>query len=434
MTGDGDMTDHDDVTDDGDVTDSGDVIGPGTRRRRARALREFLDTEVAGAVVLLVAVVVALVWANSSFSSSYSDLWHTELSVSVGWGLDMSLHQVVNDGLMTVFFFVVGLEIKRELVDGELSDPRTAAVPVAAAIGGMVVPALLFAAINASTGTTRGWGIPMATDIAFALGVLAVAGSRLASGAKLFLLTSAVVDDIGAIVVIAVVYSTSISPGALLGAAVVIGMVLLARAAGVQSLVVYVLLGVLLWDAMFESGVHATIAGVVLGLITPARGPHSVAERLEHRLHPLSSFVIVPLFALANAGVRLDVGSLSEPAPRAVALGVVVGLVIGKTVGISAATAIAVKTRIGRLPDGVGAGEVIGMAMVAGIGFTVSLFVTELAFDDPAIRDAAKTAVLVASVVAAVAGGTTLWWRGRRSGAAPSADAGSTQSDAAQGG
>ena len=434
MTGDGDMTDHDDVTDDGDVTDSGDVIGPGTRRRRARALREFLDTEVAGAVVLLVAVVVALVWANSSFSSSYSDLWHTELSVSVGWGLDMSLHQVVNDGLMTVFFFVVGLEIKRELVDGELSDPRTAAVPVAAAIGGMVVPALLFVAINASTGTTRGWGIPMATDIAFALGVLAVAGSRLASGAKLFLLTSAVVDDIGAIVVIAVVYSTSISTGALLGAAVVIGMVLLARAAGVQSLVVYVLLGVLLWDAMFESGVHATIAGVVLGLITPARGPHSVAERLEHRLHPLSSFVIVPLFALANAGVRLDVGSLSEPAPRAVALGVVVGLVIGKTVGISAATAIAVKTRIGRLPDGVGAGEVIGMAMVAGIGFTVSLFVTELAFDDPAIRDAAKTAVLVASVVAAVAGGTTLWWRGRRSGAAPSADAGSTQSDAAQGG
>lgn len=419
MTGDGDMTDDDDVTDDGDVTDSGDVTGPGTRRRRARALREFLDTEVAGAVVLLVAVVVALVWANSPFSSSYSDLWHTELSVSVGWGLDMSLHQVVNDGLMTVFFFVVGLEIKRELVDGELSDPRTAAVPVAAAIGGMVVPALLFVAINASTGTTRGWGIPMATDIAFALGVLAVAGSRLASGAKLFLLTSAVVDDIGAIVVIAVVYSTSISTGALLGAAVVIGMVLLARAAGVQSLVVYVLLGVLLWDAMFESGVHATIAGVVLGLITPARGPDSVAERLEHRLHPLSSFVIVPLFALANAGVRLDVGSLSEPAPRAVALGVVVGLVIGKTVGISAATAIAVKTRIGRLPDGVGAGEVIGMAMVAGIGFTVSLFVTELAFDDPAIRDAAKTAVLVASVVAAVAGGTTLWWRGRRTAESP---------------
>lgn len=419
MTGDGDMTDDDDVTDDGDVTDSGDVTGPGTRRRRARALREFLDTEVAGAVVLLVAVVVALVWANSSLSSSYSDLWHTELSVSVGWGLDMSMHQVVNDGLMTVFFFVVGLEIKRELVDGELSDPRTAAVPVAAAIGGMVVPALLFVAINASTGTTRGWGIPMATDIAFALGVLAVAGSRLASGAKLFLLTSAVVDDIGAIVVIAVVYSTSISPGALLGAAVVIGMVLLARATGVQSLVVYVLLGVLLWDAMFESGVHATIAGVVLGLITPARGPDSVAERLEHRLHPLSSFVIVPLFALANAGVRLDVGSLSEPAPRAVALGVVVGLVIGKTVGISAATAIAVKTRIGRLPDGVGAGEVIGMAMVAGIGFTVSLFVTELAFDDPAIRDAAKTAVLVASAVAAVAGGTTLWWRGRRTAESP---------------
>ena len=399
MTGDGDMTDDDDVTDDGDVTDSGDVTGPGTRRRRARALREFLDTEVAGAVVLLVAVVVALVWANSSLSSSYSDLWHTELSVSVGWGLDMSMHQVVNDGLMTVFFFVVGLEIKRELVDGELSDPRTAAVPVAAAIGGMVVPALLFVAINASTGTTRGWGIPMATDIAFALGVLAVAGSRLASGAKLFLLTSAVVDDIGAIVVIAVVYSTSISPGALLGAAVVIGMVLLARATGVQSLVVYVLLGVLLWDAMFESGVHATIAGVVLGLITPARGPDSVAERLEHRLHPLSSFVIVPLFALANAGVELPddpLGALTSP----VALGVGVGLAVGKPLGIVLTVLLLVRLGVGRLGNGITRAHLVGMGFLAGIGFTMSLFVNELAFADPVLREEAKLGILLASLVA----------------------------------
>lgn len=388
---------------------------PKDLRRRARALREFLDTEVAGATVLLAAVVVALVWANSTWAASYVELWHAQLPLPSATGLDLTMHQVVNDGLMTVFFFVVGLEIKREIVDGELSDPRTAAVPVAAAIGGMVVPALVFLAVNASTGTTRGWGIPMATDIAFAVGVMALVGSRLPSGAKLFLLTSAVVDDIGAIVVIAVVYSTSLSMPALLGAVVVVGVVLLVRRAGVDALWVYLVLGAVLWYLTFESGVHATIAGVLLGLLTPANGPDSVAERLEHRLHPASSFVIVPLFALANAGVRLDLGALSEPAPRAVALGVVLGLVLGKTVGISAAAGLAVRSGLGRLPDGVGAWDVVGIGAVAGIGFTVSLFVTELAYDDVTIRDAAKVAVLAASVIAAIVGGTTLRWRSRRS-------------------
>ncbi len=381
--------------------------------RLPAAVREFLDTEVAGAAALLAAVVVALVWANSPWSDSYDALWHTELALHVGWGLEMSLHQVVNDGLMTVFFFVVGLEIKRELVDGELSDPRTAAVPAIGALGGMVLPALLFVAINASTGTARGWGIPMATDIAFAVGVLALVGRRMPAGAKLFLLTLAVVDDLGAILVIALVYSTSIDVASLLGAVGVLLLVVVARRAGVQHLAVYVLLGVALWDLTFESGVHATIAGVALGLLTPARGPGSVAERLEHRLHPVSSFVIVPLFALANAGVRLDVGALAEPAPRAVAVGVVVGLVVGKTVGISGATWLAVRTGFGRLPEGMRLGQLVGVAAVAGIGFTVSLFVTDLAFDDPSIRTAAKTAILVASAIAAVLGGAIVAWRSR---------------------
>jgi NhaA family Na+:H+ antiporter len=378
-------------------------------------LREFLDTEVAGAAVLLAAVVVALVWANSRWSASYDTLWHTHLTAPASWWPDLTLHQLVNDGLMTVFFFVVGLEIKRELVEGELSDRRTAAVPALAAVGGMVLPALLFVAVNASTGTAHGWGIPMATDIAFAVGVLALVGSRLPTGARLFLLTLAVVDDVGAILVIALFYSASIAPVALLGAVGVLGLVLLARLAGVRHLAVYVLLGIALWDLTFESGVHATIAGVALGLLTPARGPGSVAERLEHRLHPLSSFAIVPLFALANAGVRIDLGALADPAPRAVAIGVVLGLVVGKAVGISGATWLAVRTGLGRLPDGMRAGDVLGLAAVAGIGFTVSLFVTELAFDDPAIRDAAKVAILAASATAAVIGGGLLAWRSRRS-------------------
>jgi Na+:H+ antiporter, NhaA family len=412
-----------------------------------RPLREFLDTEVAGAAALFLAVVVALVWANSPWFSSYETLWHTTVDLQVGsWTLDMDLHQVVNDGLMTIFFFVVGLEIKRELVEGELSDPRAAAVPAVAALGGMVVPALLFVAINASTGTARGWGIPMATDIAFALGVVALVGTGLPAGVKLFLLTLAIVDDVGAILVIAIFYSTRIEAGSLLGAALVLGLIVACRVFGVQQLSVYVVLGLVLWLLTFESGVHATIAGVALGLLTPARSlapasvarrwatdlddepsaeqiatmttlarsSVSVAERLEYRLHPVSSYLIIPLFALANAGVRLNVGALSEPGPRAVAVGIVVGLVVGKTVGISGFTWVAVRSGLGRLPEGMHFGHLVGVAAVAGIGFTVSLFITELAYVDPTVVTAAKTAILAASALAAVVGGTVLAVRARR--------------------
>lgn len=411
-----------------------------------RSMRAFLDTEVTGAAALFVAVAVALVWANSPWSSSYESLWSTTVSLSVGsQAFEMDLHQFVNEGLMTIFFFVVGLEIKRELVKGDLSDPRAAAVPAVAALGGMVVPAALFVAVTAASGTTRGWGIPMATDIAFALGVIAVFGSRLPSGAKLFLLTLAIVDDVGAILVIAIVYSTSINTVSLAGAVGVLVLIVVARLTGLQHLALYVVLGIGLWMLTFQSGVHATIAGVALGLLAPARSltrasvarrwatdlddeptvgqvatvttiarsTVSVAERLEYRLHPLSSFVIIPLFALANAGIPLDVGALSEPGPRAVAIGVVVGLVAGKTLGITGFTWLAVRSGLGRLPDGMEFTHLAGVAAVAGIGFTVSLFITELAYDDALVVTAAKTAILAASLSAAVLGSATLAWSSR---------------------
>lgn len=386
----------------------------GRRGRRRDTLREFLRTEAASAIVLIAAVILALVWANSAWMDAYVDLWRRSLPIDLGPSSTVTLHQLVNDGLMTVFFFVIGLEIKRELVDGELSEPRQAALPVVAALGGMVLPAAIFIAINLSSGTTHGWGIPMATDIALVLGLVALFGPRIPSSGRLFLLTLAAVDDIGAIVVIGVFYSTRISLWSLVGALVVVGLVLVVRAIGVQRIWVYLMLGAGLWLFLFESGVHATIAGVVLGLITPARGPDSVALRLERRLHPISSFVVVPLFALANAGVHFDLEHFSDSSSQRVALGVFAGLVLGKVLGISGATWMATRLGIGRLPDSLRWRHVTGLALVAGIGFTVSLFIAELAYDDPAIVDAAKVAILAASVVAGALGASAFALQHRR--------------------
>jgi len=408
-----------------------------------RPLRRFLATETAGASVLFAAAVIALVWANSPWRDGYESLWHTATSVSVGsWSLRLNLHDVVNDGLMALFFFVVGLEIKRELVDGELRDARTAALPALAAAGGMIVPAALFAVVNARSGDVGGWGIPMATDIAFALGVIALFGSRLPSGLRLFLLTLAIVDDIGAIVVIALFYSGTIKVGALAGAVALLAVMALLRRWGIMQTGVFVVVGIGVWLCTYEAGIHATIAGVALGLLTPAspltpghvarewandlddeptaadieamallaKSSVSVAERLQHRLHPLTSFVIVPLFALANAGVRIDVDALREPGPRAVAGGVVLGLVVGKAVGISAFSWVAVRLGLGRLPDDVTWAHVVGVAAVAGIGFTVSLFISGLAFGgSTALESAAKTGVLAASLVSALIGSALLY-------------------------
>jgi len=365
----------------------------------------FVYVEVLGGVVLLAATVAALIWANISFSS-YADLWSTNLTIGLGdFSITEDLQHWVNDGLMTIFFFVVGLEIKRELVRGELRDPRTASLPVFAAIGGMVVPALLYLAINTSGPGGRGWAIPMATDIAFAVAVLAIVGSRVPGNLKLFLLTLAIVDDVGAIVVIAVFYSSGVSGAWLLGAAgTLVGIVILQRL-GVRHAVGYIVPAIVLWVCVLESGIHATIAGVLLGLLTPARPVNGrvIIEPIEARLHPWSSFLIVPLFALANAGVYLGGDSIEAALRSPIAWGVIIGLVVGKPLGIVAASALGLRLRIGRLPDGVRLGHLLAAGAAAGIGFTVSLFVADLAYTGVRL-DEAKVAILVASIVSGALG------------------------------
>ena len=381
------------------------------RQRMALAVAEFLRTEAAGGVLLVLATLVALLWANSPWDESYQDLWHHELSIGVGrFAISEDLGHWINDGLMAVFFFVVGLEIKRELVVGELSDPRAASLPVLAALGGMVVPAVLFIAIAGGGEAGRGWGIPMATDIAFVVGVLALLGSRVPSGLKLFVLTLAIVDDLGAIAVIAVFYSEGIDAAWLAGAGASLLLVVVARRLGLRSPLAYVPLALAAWVCTLESGVHATVAGVGLGLLTPARPfrGQPVLENLEHRLHPWSSFLIVPVFALANAGVDLGSGAVRSALGGRTAWAVIVGLLVGKTLGIAAFAALGLRLRAGRLPAEVRLGHIVGAGALAGIGFTVSLFVANLAFDTPDLIADAKIGILAASVLAGTLGTTVL--------------------------
>lgn len=418
------------------------VAGSLPGRRLPKALQRFLDTEASGGIVLLIAALVAFVWANSPWSAGYQALWHTEVNVGLGrYVLREDLQHWVNDALMAVFFFVVGLEIKHEMVRGSLRDPRAAAMPAIAALGGMVVPALLFLAITAGGEGARGWGIPMATDIAFAVGVVAVVGRRVPASLKLFLLSLAIIDDIGAIIVIGAVYSSDLRPAFLGLAALIVLVILAVNRAGVLWTVPYLVLGASLWLATFTSGVHATIAGVVLGLLTPARASvpvtvargwaadladeptaselatmtrlvrHAVspAERIAHALHPWTSFGVVPVFALANAGVMIRRDAFDAPGAVALTIGVMLGLVVGKTAGIAGAAWLAARLGVARLPEGATWGMVVAIAVVAGIGFTVSLFVAELAFDAGPLQDSAKIGVLAASLLAATIGGTALW-------------------------
>jgi NhaA family Na+:H+ antiporter len=422
----------------------------------ARPVADFLRVEAAGGILLLLATVAALVWANSPWQQSYYDLWTTEALLRVGsFEVSEDLRHWVNDGLMAVFFFVVGLEIKRELVAGDLSTRRDAMLPAVAALGGMAVPALFYALFNAGGAGSDGWGVPMATDIAFAVGVLALLGDRVPSSAKVLLLALAIVDDIGAIVVIAVFYSDDLAFGWL--AAAVAGLVAVAmlRRQRVWYQPLYVVAGVAVWWCTFQSGVHATLAGVALGLVTPARpllgtsqaesiagrlssDPQvtagevhevsfalresiSVAERVGFGLHPWSSYVIVPIFALANAGVQISWDGLSDATGSAVTLGVVVGLVLGKPLGIVGAVALATRTGLGRMPADLTMRHVVGLGALAGIGFTVSLFISGLAFTDAVLRDEATLGVLAASVLAAAAGTLVLGARRNQttSGASP---------------
>jgi NhaA family Na+:H+ antiporter len=366
---------------------------------------EFVNIEAFSGLVLLVAAFAALVWANVD-PASYEDVWRQLLTIGVGdASITLDLQHWVNDGLMTLFFFVVGLEIKREVIDGELRDRKTASLPALAALGGMVIPALLYLSLNVGGAGARGWGIPMATDIAFAIGLLALLGPRVPSGLKLFLLTLAIVDDIGAIIVIALFYSSGVSAVWLAGAAVAVLGIVVMRRVGVATPWLYLIPGIILWICTEESGVHATIAGVVLGLMTPgARGPAiGPLERLEHGLHPWSSFVVVPLFALANAGVLLTSESIDAALSGTIAWGIVLGLVVGKIVGIAGFTALGLRLRLGRLPSGMRARDVAGVGAVAGIGFTVSLFVADLSFGG-ALLEEAKVGILAASLLAGTVG------------------------------
>ncbi len=385
-------------------------------KRALSALQDFLHDEAAGGVVLVVGAALAVVWANSPVSESYSDFWGQYLTV--GWGsaaITEDLQHWVNDGLMVVFFFVVGLEIKRELAVGELHDPRAAALPAAAALGGVVVPALIFVALT-SGDARAGWGIPMATDIAFAVGVLALLGDRVPSGAKLLLLSAAIVDDIIAITVIALFYTDTVSLAWLAGSVAGLALVVLLRRLGVSAIWPYVVVGVAVWIATLESGVHATIAGVALGLLTPTGevGGRNVLATLEHRLHPWSAFVVVPLFALANAGVGFGGGVLGDAVTSALPWAIALGLVVGKIIGISGAVWIAVRTGLGRLPQGVGALHVVAVSSVAGIGFTVSLFIADLAYDDPGLTETAKIGIFAGSLVAAAIGSALMVVAARR--------------------
>jgi NhaA family Na+:H+ antiporter len=380
---------------------------------------EFVNIEALSGLVLLGAALAALVWANVD-SASYEDVWHHLLTIGIGdASITLDLQHWVNDGLMTIFFFVVGLEIKREVIDGELRDRKTASLPALAALGGMLVPALLYLALNAGGAGARGWAIPMATDIAFAIGVLALLGPRVPSGLKLFLLTLAIVDDIGAIIVIALFYSAGVSGPWLAGGLVAVLGIVVMRRIGIRSPWLYVIPGIILWICLEESGVHATIAGVALGLLTPgAPGPAmGPLERLEHGLHPWSSFVVVPVFALANAGVLLTSESIDAAVSGTIASGIVLGLVVGKVIGIAGFTAIGLRLRLGRLPTGMRARDVVGVGAVAGIGFTVSLFVADLSFRGARL-DEAKVGILAASLLAGTVGAILVYMSTRSRAAA----------------
>jgi len=355
--------------------------------------------------------VAAVAWANGPWGDAYHRLWHHRLVVGPGpWRLAGSLQHWVNDVLMALFFFVVGLEIKRELVTGELQDRRTAALPVLAALGGMVVPAVVYTLVAGGGEAGRGWGIPMATDIAFAVGVLALLGRRAPRGLKLFVLTLAIADDIGAIVVIAVFYAAAVDGAWLLAAVAVLALVPAARRAGLSRPGAYIPLAVAAWYCTYRSGVHPTIAAVALGLLTPAAtvNGRDVLGLLERRLHPWSSYLVLPVFALANAGVALDGHALRAAAGSRVTWAVAIGLVVGKLLGIAGATAAGVRGRVGRPPSGVTGRHVIAAGALGGIGFTVSLFITGLAFHSEALQAEAKVGILAGSLIAALAGAAVL--------------------------
>jgi NhaA family Na+:H+ antiporter len=425
-------------------------------RQALSPFERFIQWESASGLMLMAAAVIAMVLANSALAHSFHHLWETPLSLSVGdWQLQKSLHHWINDGLMALFFFLVGLEIKNEVMAGDLATPRQAALPMIAALGGMVVPAALFFAVNQGSEFAVGWGIPMATDIAFAVGVMTLLGSRVPKALLMFLVALAIVDDLGAVVVIALFYTENLQTDALLVASALLAVMALLNVANVRSPFPYFILGGLLWYAVLQSGVHATVAGVLTALMIPTSsrytqagfsqhvrqlmdrfdkdgqngssrqsllenksqlhlletlqsGLHAIQPplvRLEHTLAMPVAFIIVPLFALANAGVAVQLGDLATTFSHPVVIGIILGLVIGKPLGITLFSWLAVRSGLARLPDGVNMGHVFGAGLIAGIGFTMSIFIDQLSFENnPQVLDLAKTAILSASVLAAMLG------------------------------
>jgi len=416
-------------------------------------MEEFIRHEATSGVILMVCAAVALILANSPAAEAYRHILHTPIGFRIGdWRLEKSLHHWINDGLMTLFFFVVGLEIKREILVGELASPRQAALPVAAAVGGMVVPALIYLAFNPGGPYVAGWGVPMATDIAFAVGILVLLGRRIPEGLITFLLALAIVDDLGAVLVIAVFYTSHIAPLPLAAAAALLVILVVFNRSGIRHPLPYFITGTLLWLMLLYSGIHATIAGVVLALAIPARAQYdprrfsgyvrglldrydraggdettllgniarsslvhtleqgaqrvkTPLQRLEHALHLPVALLVMPLFALANAGIPVDAQALRAALSHPATLGVFLGLVAGKFVGIAGVTWVGVRLGLGRLPAGTGMRHIVGIALIGGVGFTMSIFIAELAF--PSTGGGlvmAKTGVLLASVCAGLAG------------------------------
>lgn len=368
----------------------------------SRTFTQFMDSEKSGALVLMACTVICLIIANSAFGPAYLDFWHIRVA-------GLSLEHWVNDALMAIFFLLIGLELERELYVGELSSLKNALLPIVAACGGIIVPAGIHFALNAGTATQAGGGIPMATDIAFAIGALALLGSRVPALLKVFMAATAVMDDLGAIIVIAVFYSTQFSPGYLLAALAVFAvLVLFNRVFRIMALTPYLMGGSLMWFLMVKSGVHATLAGVLLAFVIPfsprAEDEASPSHRLEHRLHQPVAFVILPLFALANTGVVFD-PQWQQHLASSNSLGIIAGLVLGKPVGIVLLCYLAVLTGLCRLPTDLTWRHLIGLGLLAGIGFTMSIFMSNLAFaGQPEVINAAKMAILMASVSAGLLG------------------------------
>ena len=437
------------------ATESGRIRAPWERgfERILTPFEEFIHRQTTGGMVLMVSAILALVLANSGATGVYEDLVHLPARIAIGgWGIEKTLHDWINDGLMALFFFVVGLELKREMLVGELANPRHAILPILAAVGGMLVPALIYTAFNGGGEGARGWGIPMATDIAFSIGALALLAGRVPRALITFLVALAIVDDLGAVLVIALFYTEHLALGWLAGAAFVLGAMLVLNLAGVRRSLPYFLLAAVLWYLLLESGVHATLAGVLGAFTVPARPRYDPAlfrqrarallERFDTNYQPGASiltdeelrtvaqalgdeaiqvqaplqrlerlwnlpvaFLVVPVFALANAGIPLDFGVLAATLAHPVTLGVTLGLVCGKFIGITGTVWLALRLGIGELPSGTRMAQIAGVALLSGIGFTMSMFVAELGFTaHPEELLMAKTGILLASLVAGIGG------------------------------